>query len=75
MKIMFALLILSALFISMRFAASAINRLGTNKSVIPYRIKYITKTVNLSLIVFYLSSNSLACISFSLFIVLFFSLN
>jgi small-conductance mechanosensitive channel len=53
MKIIFASSILLALFISMRFATTAINRLGSSKSVIPYRIKYITKTVNLSLVVFY----------------------
>jgi small-conductance mechanosensitive channel len=44
---------LLALFVSIRFSNKAIDKLGRVKSVSTYRIKYISKTVSLSLIVFY----------------------
>lgn len=54
MNILFSALILLALFASIRFVTAAIEKLGARKSVSPYRIKYITKTISLSLLAFYL---------------------
>jgi small-conductance mechanosensitive channel len=42
-----------ALIVSIRFVSSVIEKVGDSKSVSAYRVKYISKTVNLSLIVFY----------------------
>ncbi len=54
MKAVIAGVILLCYFLSMSFVASTINRLGSAKSVMPYRIKYITKSLNLALTVFFL---------------------
>ncbi|MCM2680292.1 mechanosensitive ion channel domain-containing protein [Echinimonas agarilytica] len=53
MSILIVGLILLALYSSLRFATSTIDKLGSAKSVSAYRIKYITKTVSLALMVFY----------------------
>jgi len=42
------------MFFSIRFAHAAINRYGKSKEVSPYRIKYISKTVSIVLILLYL---------------------
>lgn len=42
-----------AMVFSVRFSTSIINRLGTSKSVSVYRIKYISKTINIALVVFF----------------------
>lgn len=53
MNILILAILLLTLFVSIHFATSTINKLGSNKSVNIYRIKYITKTVNISLVVFF----------------------
>ena len=54
MKIIIALLITVVFLLSRRFIANLINKMGTHKSVSPYRVKYITKTLNLALGVFFI---------------------
>ncbi|EGG98899.1 Small-conductance mechanosensitive channel [gamma proteobacterium IMCC2047] len=54
MNVLITVSILLALFISIRFTTSTIERFGVAKSVSPYRVKYIAKTVNLALVIFYL---------------------
>jgi small-conductance mechanosensitive channel len=53
MKIIVALLITVVFLLSRRFIGNLIDKMGTHKSVTPYRIKYITKTLNLALTVFF----------------------
>ena len=53
MTILLALGVLLLLVMSVRFTTVTIAKLGTKKAVDPYRIKYITKTINLGLFVFY----------------------
>ncbi len=53
MKILIIFVVVFAFLASMRVSSAAINRFGTSKSVSLYRIKYIAKTVNLSLAIFY----------------------
>jgi len=53
MNFLILVAILLTLFVSMRFATSTINKLGSDKSVDIYRIKYISKTINISLVVFF----------------------
>jgi len=53
MSLLILVIILLTLFVSMRFATSTINKLGSDKSVDIYRIKYISKTINISLVVFF----------------------
>jgi len=50
MKLLLSAITLLACLASTRIASSAIHRYGNKKSVNPYRLKYITKTVNLALI-------------------------
>lgn len=54
MNTLIASVILLALFISIRVTTKTIEKIGLSRSVSPYRIKYISKTLSLSLIVFYL---------------------
>lgn len=54
MKIIIILLITLAFIISRRFIANLISTIGRQKSVSPYRVKYITKTLNLSLTAFFI---------------------
>lgn len=54
MNTLIASVILLALFISIRITTKTIEKIGISRSVSPYRIKYIAKTLSLSLIVFYL---------------------
>lgn len=52
--IMFLIIILLVgLYVSSRLAQASISRLGEKKAVSVYRIKYITKTINLALLVFF----------------------
>lgn len=53
MKILVALVITSVFLITRRFISKLINRISSSKSVKPYRVKYITKTLNLALTVFF----------------------
>lgn len=53
MTILITLLVILSFFASIRFSTSAITQLGSRKSVSPYRVKYIAKTVNISLVIFY----------------------
>lgn len=53
MNIVISIVILFAFMLSIRFVGSIVESVGANKSVSTYRIKYITKTINLSLVVFY----------------------
>jgi small-conductance mechanosensitive channel len=53
MNIIIALLITVVFLLSRRFMGNLISKMGTHKSVSPYRIKYITKTLNLALTVFF----------------------
>ena len=54
MKILLSAIILVALFTSMRFSTLAIERVASKKSINPYRVKYIAKTLNLALLFVYL---------------------
>lgn len=54
MKILIALIILSVFLISRRFLGNLITTISSSKSVRPYRVKYITKTLNLALTVFFI---------------------
>ena len=54
MEILISIGILAALFISIRLASSAIHAFGEKKQVTPFRVKYIAKTINLGLVVFFL---------------------
>lgn len=54
MNTLIASVILLALFISLRITTKTIEKIGISRSVSPFRIKYIAKTLSLSLIVFYL---------------------
>jgi len=56
MNILIASIILLALFANIRFATLAIKNLGSTKSVSSYRIKHITKLVNISITAFYLAA-------------------
>lgn len=42
------------MFSSVRFASAAIHKYGSGKEVSPYRIKYISKTISIIILVFYL---------------------
>lgn len=50
---LFVALIFLAMIFSVRFTTKMINRYGLEKSVNPYRIKYISKTINIALVVFF----------------------
>ncbi len=54
MRFIVVLAILAAFLFSLRFSSTAITKLGARNSVSGYRIKYITKTINLALVAFYL---------------------
>lgn len=54
MKILVALILLSVFLISRRFLGNLIRSISSSKSVRPYRVKYITKTLNLALTVFFI---------------------
>lgn len=53
MKFLLILALLIGFVLCIQFISSAVNKLGAKKEVTPYRIKYITKTINLSLILFF----------------------
>ena len=53
MKIIVAASILLALIISIKISSLLLNKVGMGKSVSVYRLKYITKTINIALIFFY----------------------
>ena len=53
MNYLIALLILIVYLVALNFVKHAVSCMSTNKIVSPYRIKYITKTLNLSLAVFF----------------------
>ncbi len=53
MKIMISLFILLAFFFSIRFTSSAIHRYGRKKVVSAYRIKYISRTITIVILIFY----------------------
>lgn len=59
MKIVIALIITAVFFLSRRFLGNLINTISSAKSVRPYRVKYITKTLNLGLTVFFIIVMSL----------------
>lgn len=54
MNIIILISIFLAFLVSLQLSSSAIGKLGLNKSVGAYRVKYITKTVNICLFVFFL---------------------
>ena len=54
MKILIALIIIAVFLISRRFLGNLITSISSSKSVRPYRVKYITKTLNLALTVFFI---------------------
>lgn len=54
MKLVIALLITLTFLLSRRFIGQLITSMARQKSVSPYRIKYITKTLNLALTVFFI---------------------
>ncbi|WP_299775702.1 mechanosensitive ion channel domain-containing protein [uncultured Pseudoteredinibacter sp.] len=53
MEFIIPILAIAGLLLSIKFTNSAIARFGTSKSVSQYRVKYISKTINLVLIAFY----------------------
>jgi small-conductance mechanosensitive channel len=53
MKVLIFIAIVSALIISIRFFNTLITRYGDNKGVSLYRVKYISKTINIALITFF----------------------
>lgn len=53
MNILIFIVILIAFILSIRFSSAAIKRYGDQKEVSSYRIKYISKTVNIVLMVFF----------------------
>lgn len=54
MKLLIALLITAIFLLSRRFIGNLIQKISTSKSVKPYRVTYITKTLNLALTVFFI---------------------
>lgn len=54
MKIIFIIGVLIAMLLSTRFISKAIHKYGTEKSVSLYRIKYISKTITIVTVAFYL---------------------
>ncbi|QFT54404.1 mechanosensitive ion channel domain-containing protein [Microbulbifer sp. THAF38] len=54
MNLIIAALIVASYFICMRLSSSAISRFGQTRAVKPYRLKYISKTVSIALLVFHL---------------------
>tara|TARA_R110001599_G_scaffold21262_3_gene79556 strand:- start:2177 stop:2704 length:528 start_codon:yes stop_codon:yes gene_type:complete len=59
MKIIIALIITAVFLLSRRFLGNLINTISSAKSVRPYRVKYITKTLNLVLTIFFIIVMSL----------------
>lgn len=59
MKIIIALIITAVFLISRNFLGNIINKISSAKSVRPYRVKYITKTLNLVLTIFFIIVMSL----------------
>jgi small-conductance mechanosensitive channel len=59
MKIIIALIITAVFLIIRRFLGNLISKISSSKSVRPYRVKYITKTLNLVLTVFFIIVMSL----------------
>lgn len=53
MNLLIFIAILIAFVLSIRFSSSAIKKYGVQKEVSAYRIKYISKTVNIALVVFF----------------------
>jgi len=53
MSIFIAIVLFATYIICMRFVSSTIEKVGEKKSVNTYRIKYISKTLNISLTVFF----------------------
>lgn len=54
MKMVIILAVVACFILCIKIIATAINSLGQKKNVSSYRIKYITKTINLILTVFFL---------------------
>ncbi len=54
MKLMLITLVFAFMILSIRFAGNAINRYGQDKGVSPYRVKYISKTIAIAILVFFL---------------------
>ncbi|USD20144.1 mechanosensitive ion channel family protein [Microbulbifer variabilis] len=54
MNLAIAALIVASYFICMRLSSSAINRFGQARAVKPYRLKYISKTISIAVLVFHL---------------------
>lgn len=53
MKILIFIAVLVAFFLSIRFSNSAVSAYGAKKEVSAYRVKYISKTINIFLVVFF----------------------
>ena len=53
MKLIITACILLAFIISIKVSSLLLNKIGVGKSVSVYRLKYITKTIHIGLIVFY----------------------
>ena len=54
MKLVLITLALAAMILSIRFASTAINKYGQGKGVSPYRVKYISKTITIAILGFFL---------------------
>ena len=54
MKIVIALCIIASYLICLKLSTQTIEKIGSNKSVRPYRIKYISKTLSLVIAVFFI---------------------
>ncbi|MFA0813039.1 mechanosensitive ion channel domain-containing protein [Microbulbifer epialgicus] len=55
MNILIVALILTSYFICLKLSSSAIDRFGSSREVKPYRLKYISKTINIALLAFHLA--------------------
>jgi len=54
MKLVLVILAFAVTLLSIRFANSTINKYGQGKEVSPYRIKYISKTITIAILGFFL---------------------
>lgn len=54
MKILIFIAIIAAFFGSLKFSNAAIEKYGIKKNVSAYRVKYLSKTIGITLVIFYL---------------------
>lgn len=55
MKLVFITLAFVTMLLSIRFSSAAINKYGQGKGVSPYRVKYISKTITIVILGFFLT--------------------